>query len=465
MNSFSELGLKEWIVKQCQKVGIENATPIQRECVPQILAGKDCIGCAKTGSGKTLAFALPILQKLSEDPYGIFALVLTPTRELAFQIADQFQIMGKPIGLRQTVIVGGMDMVQQGMDLSRKPHIVISTPGRLYDHLGSCVTFSLKKIKFLVIDEADRTLGGDFDEQLKRIFDALPEQRQNLLFSATMTDSLSKVRQVAKKEMFLHETKSEVATVEELKQHYVLCPGAVKDGYLVQIIRKFKESHPRGSIMVFTNTCKNCQLLSMTLKEVGYDNVCLHGMISQKLRLVALNKFKSNNVKILIATDVASRGLDIPEVQLVINHSVPTVPKEYVHRVGRTARAGRGGDAVTLVTPNDIKLIQAIEELINTKLTEYKTDEKEVSKIFTQVSVTRREAEIKLDETDFFEKKELNKRKQFMMEGKDPDEEMEKKSKYKKKLRRQKIKAAIKARTERKKLREQEKPASSVADS
>ncbi|CAB3383731.1 Hypothetical predicted protein [Cloeon dipterum] len=455
MGSFEALGLNPWIVKQCQMVGIENATPIQKECIPQVLAGKDCIGCAKTGSGKTLAFALPLLQVLSEDPYGIFALVLTPTRELAYQIADQFQIMGKPIGLRQCVIVGGMDMMRQGMELSKRPHVVISTPGRLYDHLGSCATFTLKKIKFLVIDEADRILSGDFDEQLKRIFEALPEQRQNLLFSATMTDTLDKVRKVAKKEMFLHETKSEVSTVETLKQHYVLCPTAVKDGYLVQVIRKFKEDRPRGSIIVFTKTCKNCQLLSMTLNEVGFTNVCLHGMISQKLRLVALNKFKTNNVKILIATDVASRGLDIPEVELVINHTVPNIPKDYVHRVGRTARAGRGGSAVTLVTPNDINLLHAIEELINTKLTEYPVDEKEVAKIFTEVTVTRRQAEIELDETDFMEKKELNKRKDIVFAGKDPDRVLQKKDKYKKKLRKEKIKAAIKARTERKKQREQ----------
>uniref|UniRef100_A0A1B6CLD4 RNA helicase n=2 Tax=Clastoptera arizonana TaxID=38151 RepID=A0A1B6CLD4_9HEMI len=424
--SFSDLKLNNWIIRQCEAIGIRHPTPIQENCIPHILNGGDCIGCAKTGSGKTLAFALPILQKLCENPYGIFALVITPTRELAFQISDSFSVIGKAINLRQTVIVGGIDMVAQGQELSKHPHIVIATPGRLADHLESCNTFSLNKIQFLVIDEADRMLSGQFDEQLETIFKFLPKKKQTLLFSATMNDTLEIVKQVAVNEVLLWEEKADVATVDQLEQFYVLCPKAVKDGYLVETVRTFKEQHRNASIMIFTDTCRNCQLLSTTLNEVGFENVALHAMIPQRERLAALTKFRSNVIRILIATDVASRGLDIPTIELVINHNIPSVPKDYIHRVGRTARAGRIGCAISLVTPNDIHLLHAIENIINTKLKEFIINGKEVAKIFTQVSVTKREAEIKLDCSDFEEKKEINKRKRMILEGKDPDEEMDK---------------------------------------
>nr|XP_050850130.1 probable ATP-dependent RNA helicase DDX49 [Vespula vulgaris] len=422
--SFTDLNLNSWIISQCNSMGLKKPTPIQQQCIPRILAGDNCIGCAKTGSGKTLAFALPILQKLCEDPYGIFALILTPTRELAFQIADQFAAIGKSINLKKCVIVGGMDMMVQGLELAKKPHVVVATPGRLADHIESCNTFSLEKIKFLVLDEADRLLGGSFDEQLKIILPTLSKQKQVLLFSATITDALDKAKHLAPGKVFMWEAKDEsgIATVKELDQRYVLCPKDAIDSFLVEVVRTFRITNETGSIMIFTDTCKNCQLLSMTLNEVGFINVALHAMIKQKERLAALNKFKSNHIKILIATDVAARGLDITGVELVINHTIPNVPKEYIHRVGRTARAGKGGMAISLITPYDIKLLHAIEDIIGTKLIEYKIDDEEVVTILTQVSVAKREAEIKLDEADFYEKKIINKRKKLLLEGKDPDE-------------------------------------------
>ncbi|CAH0560804.1 unnamed protein product [Brassicogethes aeneus] len=426
-------GLNPWIIRQCATIGVKDPTAIQVNCIPEILKGRNCIGAAKTGSGKTLAFALPIIQQLCEEPYGIFALVLTPTRELAYQIADQFAVIGKPMNLRTCVVVGGVDMVEQGKELSRRPHIVVSTPGRLADHLESCNTFNLGKIRFLVLDEADRLLGGSFDGQIKTIFNALPKTRQNLFFSATITDTLQKLQSVTGGDCFLYEDPAEVATVEQLEQHYVLCPNDVKDAYLVEVIRTYRADNEKGNIIIFTDTCRNCQVLSMTLNEVGFENVALHAMIPQSQRTGALSRFKSSTVKMLIATDVASRGLDIPYVQLVLNHTVPKVPKEYIHRVGRTARAGRGGKAITLVTPYDIPTLQAIEAQINTKLTEFKLDDSEVGKIFTQVSVTKSEAYIKLDETDFYEKKMINKRKQWILDGLDPDEEEAKLVKKRKK--------------------------------
>uniref|UniRef100_A0A8D8TM49 RNA helicase n=1 Tax=Cacopsylla melanoneura TaxID=428564 RepID=A0A8D8TM49_9HEMI len=422
MKTFGELNLNSWLIRQCQTIGVKTPTEIQKAIIPHVLNEEDCIGCAKTGSGKTLAFALPILQKWCEDPYGIFALVLTPTRELAYQIGDQFLVLGKVMNLRVSIITGGMDMVDQGKQLAKKPHIVIATPGRLADHLDTCNTFSLARMKFLVLDEADRLLSGIFDEQMRTIFAAVPKQKQTLLFSATMTDTLEQVKTITKKQVFVWESKQDVATVDELDQYYVLCPYDVKDGYLVETVRLYRDKSEHGAIVIFTDTCRSCQVLSMMLNDIGLRTVGLHGMISQRQRLAALSQFKSNVVKILVATDVASRGLDIAGVELVINYNIPPVPKDYIHRVGRTARAGRYGNAISLVTPYDIQLLKDIEAATGAKLEEFVVNGKKVSEIYMQVSVTKREAEIRLDETEFNAKKTINKRKKLILSGKTPEE-------------------------------------------
>ncbi|XP_075944338.1 putative ATP-dependent RNA helicase DDX49 [Anarhichas minor] len=424
MSDFSSLGLADWLVKQCKQLGINKPTPVQEHCMPAILEGRDCMGCAKTGSGKTAAFVLPVVQKLSEDPYGIFCLVLTPTRELAYQIAEQFRVLGKPLGLKDCIVVGGMDMVSQAMELTNQPHVVVATPGRLADHIRSSNTFSMSKIQFLILDEADRLLEQgctDFTKDLETIMGILPAKRQTLLFSATLTDTLHELKNIAMNKPFFWESTSETKTVEELDQRYILTPEKVKDAYLVHLIQTFTDEHDDWSIMIFTNTCKNCQILTMMLREFNFPTICLHSMMKQKQRFANLAMFKASVFKILIATDVASRGLDIPTVQVVINHNTPGLPKIYIHRVGRTARAGRNGVSITLVTQYDIHLVHSIEGLIKTKLKEYPVVEKEVLKILTQVNVTRRECEIKLEATDFDEKKEINKRKQLILEGKDPD--------------------------------------------
>ncbi|XP_064808462.1 probable ATP-dependent RNA helicase DDX49 [Oncorhynchus masou masou] len=435
MSDFSSLGLSDWLIQQCKQMGISKPTQVQENCMPPILEGRDCMGCAKTGSGKTAAFVLPVLQKLSEDPYGIFCLVLTPTRELAYQIAEQFRVLGKPMGLRDCIIVGGMDMITQALELSKKPHVVVATPGRLADHIRSSDTFSIKKIQFLILDEADRLLEQgctDFTKDLEVILAAVPVKRQTLLFSATLTDTLQELKGIAMNKPFFWESKSEVRTVEELDQRYILTPEKVKDAYLVHLIQKFQDEHDDWSIMIFTNTCKNCQILTMMMQKFNFPTISLHSMMKQKQRFANLAKFKSSVFKILIATDVASRGLDIPTVQVVINHNTPGLPKIYIHRVGRTARAGRHGVSITLVTQYDIHLVHSIEGQIQAKLKEYPVEEKEVLTILTQVNVARRECEIKLESTDFDEKKEINKRKQMILEGKDPEVEAKRKAELEK---------------------------------
>ncbi|KAM9620536.1 putative ATP-dependent RNA helicase DDX49 [Morphnus guianensis] len=431
MAEFRALGLAPWLAEQARQVGLNRPTPVQAACIPPVLQGRDCLGCAKTGSGKTAAFVLPVLQVLSEDPYGIFCLVLTPTRELAYQIAEQFRVLGKPLGLKDCVVVGGLDMVAQALELSRKPHVVIATPGRLADHLRSSNTFSLRKLKFLVLDEADRLLEqgcADFTADLEVILEAVPARRQTLLFSATLTDTLNELKGLAANRPFFWEAVSEVRTVDELDQRYLLVPEAVKDAYLVHLIQTFQDEHEDWSIIIFTKTCKDCQVLNMMLRKYNFPSIALHSMMKQRQRFAALAKFKSSIFKILIATDVAARGLDIPTVQVVINHNTPGLPKIYIHRVGRTARAGRKGIAITLVTQYDIHLVHAIEEEIKLKLQEFSVEERFVLDILTQVNVTRRECEIELEGMDFDEKKEINKRKQMILEGKDPDLEAKRKA-------------------------------------
>ncbi|CAB1420337.1 unnamed protein product [Pleuronectes platessa] len=259
MADFSELGLSDWLIKQCHQLGITKPTPVQENCMPPILEGRDCMGCAKTGSGKTAAFVLPVLQKLSEDPYGIYCLVLTPTRELAYQIAEQFRVLGKPLGLKDCIVVGGMDMVAQALELSDKPHVVVATPGRLADHIRSSNTFSMSKIQFLIMDEADRLLEQgctDFTKDLEVILGILPAKRQTLLFSATLTDTLQELKGIAMNRPYFWESTSETRTVEELDQRFILTAERVKDAYLVHLIQTFTDEHDDWSIIVFTNTCK-----------------------------------------------------------------------------------------------------------------------------------------------------------------------------------------------------------------
>ncbi|XP_067126331.1 probable ATP-dependent RNA helicase DDX49 [Centruroides vittatus] len=415
MTDFKQLKLNDWLIKQCNKMGLLSPTPVQLHCIPEILLGKDCIGCSKTGSGKTLAFAIPVLQKLSEDPYGIFALILTPTRELACQIADQFRVLGKPINLELCLIIGGMDMMKQGKELARHPHIVIATPGRLADHLESCNTFTLKSIKFLILDEADRLLEGQFNNQLNTIFNSLPKQKQTLLFSATITQNVQNMEKHLSNKFYWSQVE-EISTVDQLEQFYVLMPALVRDPYLVHIIHRYLEKNQNNSLIIFTGSCKKCQILSMALTSLGFENVSLHSMKAQRERFISLSKFKSNKVKILVATDVASRGLDIPTVDMVINYNVPK-PKTYIHRVGRTARAGRGGMAVTLVSQFDVDSVHKVENFINKKLSLYETKEKRVLDIMLQVSVATREAEIRLGETDFGERKIINQKKRKILEA------------------------------------------------
>ncbi|GFU26792.1 probable ATP-dependent RNA helicase DDX49 [Nephila pilipes] len=415
---FEELMLKKWLVKQCTEMGITKPTDVQRHCIPQILAGKNCLAVSKTGTGKTLAFALPLLHVLSTDPYGIFALILTPTRELAVQIYEQIKVIGKPMHVNVCLIIGGMNQVKQGGEIDKRPHIVVATPGRLADMMQNSYDIFFKNIQFLIVDEADRILSGSFTEQLEVILKALPRKRQCLFFSATMTEMLETCIKSAENPPFVWKAEAEVPTVTELKQQYILIRNAVvRSANLVQLINEYQTKTPDSSMIIFTKNCDVCQIVSQALEKLGFVNVALNSHLRQHERTANITKFKSNRVRILIATDIASRGLDIPMVDLVVNYNVPPVPTNYVHRVGRTARAGRGGLALTLMTPKEVKRLLNIEKEINYKLTEYKISEKKVLEIALQVEVAFREAAINLDYDEHKERKEMNKRKRIFLSG------------------------------------------------
>ncbi|KAI4388464.1 hypothetical protein MLD38_000786 [Melastoma candidum] len=416
--SFQGLGLAEWALRTCKELGMKKPTPVQSHCIPQILGGRDVLGLAQTGSGKTAAFALPILHCLAKDPYGVFALVITPTRELAYQLTEQFRALGSSLHVRCSVIVGGMDMLTQAHALLSRPHVVISTPGRikvlLEDNPDIPPVFS--KTKFLVLDEADRVLDVGFQEELGVVFRCLPKTRQTLLFSATMTSDLRMLLEISANKAYFYEAYEGFRTVDTLRQQYVFIPKTVKDVYLFHILSKMGDMGIRSAI-IFVSTCRTCHLLNLLLEELDQESAALHSLKSQSLRLAALHRFKAGQVPILLATDVASRGLDIPTVDLVINYDIPRYPKDYVHRVGRTARAGRGGLAVSLVTQNDISLIHEIEAVIEKKLDNFECKEKEVLSDITKVYKARRVATMKMMDDGFEEKaKERKRQKRKMLE-------------------------------------------------
>lgn len=388
--SFKSLGVVDVLCEACRQLEWKSPTKIQREAIPVALQGKDIIGLAETGSGKTGAFALPVLQSLLENPQRLYALVLTPTRELAFQISEQFEALGSSIGVKCAVIVGGMDMMSQALMLAKKPHIIIASPGRLIDHLENTKGFSLRTLKYLIMDEADRILNLDFEKEVDKLLKVIPRERRTYLYSATMTKKVQKLQRASLQNPVKVEVSTKYTTVEKLQQSYLFIPNKYKDCYLVFILNDLAGN----SFMVFCGTCNNVQRVALMLRNLGLQAVPLHGQMGQSKRLGALNKFKSKDRSILIATDVASRGLDIPHVDVVINFDIPTHSKDYIHRVGRTARAGRAGRAITFVTQYDVELYQRIEELIEKKLPLYPTVEDEVLLLMERVSEAQRYAKM-----------------------------------------------------------------------
>lgn len=342
--TFKELGLIDSLCEACEKMGYKAPTPIQAESIPLALQGRDIIGLAETGSGKTAAFALPVLSALMEKPQPFFCLVMAPTRELAYQISQSFESLGSTINVRSTCLVGGMDMVPQSIALGKKPHVIVATPGRLLDHLENTKGFSLRNLKYLVMDEADRLLDMDFGPILDKILKVLPRERRTFLFSATLSSKVESLQRASlSNPARVSISSSKYATVQTLQQYYLLRPYKHKDVYLVYLLHEFIGQ----SVIIFMRTVHETQRVAFLLRGLGFGAIPIHGQMSQSARLGALGKFRSKSREILVATDVAARGLDIPSVDVVLNYDLPTDSKTYIHRVGRTARAGKSGKAIS----------------------------------------------------------------------------------------------------------------------
>lgn len=408
-SSFMSLGLVKELAETCEKLGYKAPTEIQREAIPYVLKGRDVIGLAQTGSGKTAAFSLPMLQGLLEDPAPFYGCVISPTRELAVQISEQINALGSEIGVRCAVIVGGMDMMSQAIDLMKRPHVIVCTPGRLADHLEHTKGFNLKQLKYLIIDEADRILDLDFESELEKIISSIPKDRVTLLFSATMTSKVQKLQRASLKNPIKIQVSTKYSTVDTLLQYYLFIPLKYKECYLVFLLNELTGK----TCIIFTLTCATSMRLSLMLRALGFESICLNGNMPQPKRLAALNKFKSKERNILIATDVASRGLDIPNVDFVFNYDVPQGSKDYIHRVGRTARAGKAGKSVTLVSQYDIEWYQRIEHALGKKLPEYPLgSDREVVLLFQErVAEASRLAHIQMSEEPINDLKSKNKRK------------------------------------------------------
>ncbi|KAM5473489.1 ribosomal RNA processing protein [Microsporum audouinii] len=387
--SFKDLGIIDSLCDACTSLGYKAPTPIQAESIPLALQGRDLVGLAETGSGKTAAFALPILQALMEKPQPYFGLVLAPTRELAVQISEAFEALGSLISVRCAVIVGGMDMISQSISLGKKPHIIVATPGRLLDHLENTKGFSLRNLKYLVMDEADRLLDLDFGPVLDKILKVLPRERRTYLFSATLSSKVESLQRASlSNPLRVSISSNKYQTVSTLLQSYIFIPHKYKDVYLVHILNEF----PGQSTIIFTRTVNETQRIAILLRALGFGAIPLHGQLSQSARLGALGKFRSGSRNILVATDVAARGLDIPAVDLVLNFDLPSDSKTYIHRVGRTARAGRSGRAISIVTQYEVEIWQRIEVALGKQLPEHKTEKEEVMVLSDRVGDAQRMA-------------------------------------------------------------------------
>ena len=376
-STFKSIGVCDELCEILEKLNYKYPTKIQKESLPYALEGKDIIGLAETGSGKTFAYGIPIIQKLLDSPnFFFFACILAPTRELCLQINQHLEILGAGIGLKTCVLVGGLDLTSQAISLSKKPHIVIGTPGRVADHLANTKGFNLNHLKFLCFDEADRLLDLDFERQINQILAVIPKDRTTFLFSATMTSKVQKLQKASLKNPVKIEINTKYTTVNTLIQNYIFIP------------EKYKE----------TEKVLDTMKITFILRHLGFNAISINGKMTQSNRIGALNKFKNGERNILVATDVASRGLDIPNVDLVINYDLPLQAKDYIHRVGRTARAGKSGRSISIVTQYDVETIQQIEHLIEKKMEEYPTEEKKALSLYEKVLEATRNAENELKE-------------------------------------------------------------------
>lgn len=360
---FSELGLSDSLLKAIKRSGYEEATPIQEQTIPMVLEGKDVIGQAQTGTGKTAAFGLPIIENVDTENPNIQAIIISPTRELAIQTQEELYRLGKDKHVRVQVVYGGADIRRQIKSLKQHPQILVGTPGRLRDHINRH-TVKLDHIKTLVLDEADEMLNMGFLEDIESIIKETPDDRQTLLFSATMPPEIKRIGVQFMSDPETVRIKAKELTTDLVDQYYV----RARDYEKFDIMTRLIDVQDPDLTIVFGRTKRRVDELSKGLIARGYNAAGIHGDLTQDKRSKIMWKFKNNELDILVATDVAARGLDISGVTHVYNYDIPSDPDSYVHRIGRTGRAGHHGVSLTFVTPNEMDYLHEIEKLTRVQM-------------------------------------------------------------------------------------------------
>lgn len=367
--SFSNFGLLPALLKAIEEQGYSTPTPIQMQAIPFIMEGNDLLAGSQTGTGKTAGFTLPLLQNLMKHrkpcrPRCVRSLILTPTRELALQVEESVRTYGKHLPLKSTVIFGGVNINTQIKNVRNGIDVVVATPGRLLD-LVSQNAIDLSQVEILVLDEADRMLDMGFINDIRKILNLLPKKRQNLLFSATFSNEIKKLADDLLNSPKMIEVARRSAAAEGVTQRVHLVDNKKKRALLSFLI----SSNQWQQVLVFARTKHGANRLSMQLETDGITSAAIHGNKSQNARVKALSDFKQGKVRVLVATDIAARGLDIDQLPHVVNFELPNVPEDYVHRIGRTGRAGNNGEAVSLVCIDEHKLLKDIERLLKKEIT------------------------------------------------------------------------------------------------
>lgn len=365
--SFNNLGLSEALLKAISKKGYTTPSPIQQKAIPPVLDGKDVLASAQTGTGKTAGFTLPLLHLLSENPKEkyrpIRALILTPTRELAAQVYANVKEYSEFLNIRSAVIFGGVNQKPQAATLRQGIDVLVATPGRLLD-LQNQGLLSLKRVEIFVLDEADRMLDMGFLRDIEKVIKSMPEKRQNLMFSATFSKDIKKLAHGILNHPVQVEATPENTTVEAISQKVYRVAKGLKTGLIIKLISEGNWKQ----VLVFARTKHGANKLCEKMDKSGISAAAIHGNKSQGARTKALAGFKSGRVRVLVATDIAARGLDIPLLPHVVNFELPNIPEDYVHRIGRTGRAGASGEALSLVSADETSFLRAIEKLIEMKL-------------------------------------------------------------------------------------------------
>jgi ATP-dependent RNA helicase RhlE len=360
--SFHNLGLDAPILKALDRLRFHTPTPIQAQAIPDGLRGEDIIGVAQTGTGKTLAFGLPIIQRLIR--HGGKGLILLPTRELALQVEEEMHKIAGSFGLRTAMIIGGAPINRQIKDLRKNPHVIIGTPGRIIDHIEK-KTIQLHKVTVLVLDEADRMLDMGFAPQIKKILHVVPKDRQTMLFSATMPSDIVKIATKHMKRPTHVEVARQGTTAEMVDQEIYIVTRNQKKHLLEMLLKQYE-----GTVLVFSRTKYGAKKICRDVNRMGHTAAEIHSNRSLNQRKGALEGFKKGKYRVLVATDIAARGIDVKGIALVINYDVPEYAEDYVHRIGRTGRAGKEGHAITFIMPSQSDKLRKIERLTKTKLPE-----------------------------------------------------------------------------------------------